>query len=331
MLALLAAILTFFSARGGLAFALVVPVLPLGNIALGLALLYGGRRRGLVPPPRARAARGLRVHPRPAARPARPARLPAAARSSRCARLATSAAGAGRLCSTAALVAGLADAPLPFAAGRIDRSDWTGRAARARLQRRPPRADRPSRRSRSRRWRSRLRPPLPFAAAAGLGDRGLRRRGDRARTVLAAPRATRCPPCWPRGRRASALALWPTRAAGFARACRGFAACRPRLIAPESALPRRGPVDRSARNRAEDRVASSRASSAAPSARTSSRSSSRASSPRRWTTTGRSRSRACTSRTSTRSTSRRPTASSSGLRGARSRRAAGLPRRARPP
>ncbi|HEX9415945.1 MAG TPA: serine/threonine-protein kinase [Gaiellaceae bacterium] len=41
-LALLAAVLTAFSARGGLAFALFVPVFPLGNISMGLALLYGG-------------------------------------------------------------------------------------------------------------------------------------------------------------------------------------------------------------------------------------------------------------------------------------------------
>ena len=39
-LALLAGVLAFFSPRGGLAFALVVPILPLGNTGLGLALLY---------------------------------------------------------------------------------------------------------------------------------------------------------------------------------------------------------------------------------------------------------------------------------------------------
>jgi eukaryotic-like serine/threonine-protein kinase len=39
-LALIAGVLTFFSARGGLAFALVVPIFPLGNTGLGLALLY---------------------------------------------------------------------------------------------------------------------------------------------------------------------------------------------------------------------------------------------------------------------------------------------------
>jgi eukaryotic-like serine/threonine-protein kinase len=39
--AALAGLLTFFSARGGLALALLVPVFPLGNTALGLALLYG--------------------------------------------------------------------------------------------------------------------------------------------------------------------------------------------------------------------------------------------------------------------------------------------------
>jgi hypothetical protein len=39
-LALVAGALTFFSARGGLAFALLVPLFPLGNTALGLALLY---------------------------------------------------------------------------------------------------------------------------------------------------------------------------------------------------------------------------------------------------------------------------------------------------
>jgi hypothetical protein len=41
-LALLAAVLTAFSPRGGLAFALFAPVFPLGNLSLGLALLYGG-------------------------------------------------------------------------------------------------------------------------------------------------------------------------------------------------------------------------------------------------------------------------------------------------
>ena len=41
LLALAAALLTFFSARGGLAFALLVPFFPLGNISLGLSLLYG--------------------------------------------------------------------------------------------------------------------------------------------------------------------------------------------------------------------------------------------------------------------------------------------------
>ena len=40
-LALVAGVLTYFSPRGGLALALVVPVFPLGNTALGLALLYG--------------------------------------------------------------------------------------------------------------------------------------------------------------------------------------------------------------------------------------------------------------------------------------------------
>jgi hypothetical protein len=39
-LAVLAGLLTFFSARGGLALALLVPIFPLGNTALGLALLY---------------------------------------------------------------------------------------------------------------------------------------------------------------------------------------------------------------------------------------------------------------------------------------------------
>jgi hypothetical protein len=40
-LALVAGVLTYFSPRGGLALALLVPVFPLGNTALGLALLYG--------------------------------------------------------------------------------------------------------------------------------------------------------------------------------------------------------------------------------------------------------------------------------------------------
>ncbi len=41
-LALLAAVLTAFSPRGGLALALFVPVFPLGNVSMGLALVYGG-------------------------------------------------------------------------------------------------------------------------------------------------------------------------------------------------------------------------------------------------------------------------------------------------
>src|SRR5262249_33009285 len=39
-LALIAGVLTFFTPRAGLAFALVVPIFPLGNTGLGLALLY---------------------------------------------------------------------------------------------------------------------------------------------------------------------------------------------------------------------------------------------------------------------------------------------------
>jgi hypothetical protein len=41
LLALAAGLLTFFRPRAGLALALVVPILPLGNASLGLALLYG--------------------------------------------------------------------------------------------------------------------------------------------------------------------------------------------------------------------------------------------------------------------------------------------------
>src|SRR5207253_11095209 len=45
-LALLAALLAFWRGRAGLAFALAVPILPLGNVSLGLALLYSGLAAG---------------------------------------------------------------------------------------------------------------------------------------------------------------------------------------------------------------------------------------------------------------------------------------------
>jgi hypothetical protein len=41
LLAILAAALTFFAPRWGVAFALALPIFPLGNVALALALLYG--------------------------------------------------------------------------------------------------------------------------------------------------------------------------------------------------------------------------------------------------------------------------------------------------
>ena len=66
--------------RAGLALALAAPILPLGNVALGLALLYGAIALGWLAPLVGRCAQRARVPGRPAARPARADR----ARAARC-------------------------------------------------------------------------------------------------------------------------------------------------------------------------------------------------------------------------------------------------------
>jgi serine/threonine-protein kinase len=118
-LALLVGILTFFSARGGLAFALVVPIFPLGNTAMGLALLYGVAAAAwfLLHLREPRAAFAFILGPLLA-----PLSLlgfvPVALQPVRSTWRRALQAGTAVL--TAALVAGLVDAPLPFGAGRID-------------------------------------------------------------------------------------------------------------------------------------------------------------------------------------------------------------------
>jgi hypothetical protein len=116
-LALVAALLTAFSARGGLAFALVVPIFPLGNISLGLALLYAAiaivwfalnaREPG--------AGLAFVVGPLLAPIAALPL-LPLLLQPVRTTWRRALAAGTGVLTST--IVAGVAGAPLPFDEGR---------------------------------------------------------------------------------------------------------------------------------------------------------------------------------------------------------------------
>jgi hypothetical protein len=116
-LALVAGVLTFFSARGGLAFVLVVPVFPLGNISLGLALLYGAVAALWfllhVREPRAGFAFALGPLLAPLALLGL---LPLALQPVRAAWRRALAAGTAVL--MAGLVAGLTGAGLPFAAGK---------------------------------------------------------------------------------------------------------------------------------------------------------------------------------------------------------------------
>ena len=116
-LAVLAAALTLLRPRAGLAFALAVPVLPLGNLSLGLALLVLGRgdRPGSRSPGASPAAALLLVVGPLLAPFGALALLPVAAQAVRGrARRAVQTAAAVLL---AALVAGLRHAPLPLAAG----------------------------------------------------------------------------------------------------------------------------------------------------------------------------------------------------------------------
>ena len=71
VLAVLAAALTYRAPRWGAAFALALPIFPLGNVALSLALLYARCCARLVPPERSRARADAAAGARPAARPAR--------------------------------------------------------------------------------------------------------------------------------------------------------------------------------------------------------------------------------------------------------------------
>ena len=73
--------LTLRAPRAGLALALAAPILPLGNVALGLALLYGAIALGWLAPLVGRRAQRARVPGRPAARPTRADRARAARRS----------------------------------------------------------------------------------------------------------------------------------------------------------------------------------------------------------------------------------------------------------
>ena len=77
-IALVAALLTLAAPRLGLAFALAVPVLPLGNISLGLSVVVRPARRRLARALLGQAARGAALRRRPAPRRNRDARPPPA-------------------------------------------------------------------------------------------------------------------------------------------------------------------------------------------------------------------------------------------------------------
>ena len=137
----LAGLLTLWRPRAGLALALAVPVLPLGNVSLALGVVYAVARRRLARPLRARAAR------RPARRPPGPLLAPL-----------------GALGLLPLAVARRSARPLRRAAA----------AARRRARRRPRR--RPARRARSRSPATR-RPPARHRAAARASARS-RSRSD---------------------------------------------------------------------------------------------------------------------------------------------------------
>ena len=217
-LALLAGILTFVSARGGLAFALVVPVFPLGNLSLGLALLYGAAAAVWfllnVREPRA----GFAFILGPLLAPlSLLGFLPLALQPVRS--VWRRALQAGTAVLTAALVAGLTDQPLPFAAGRIeslglaeDRSPVHAfTAVRHALLAHPAVALEAL-------AIAAAAAILPFARRKGLWGIAFYGAGVIAATVLAAPHANPVPAVLTGWATFVALALWQTRARWIPRA-----------------------------------------------------------------------------------------------------------------
>ena len=177
LLALVALATTLLRERAGIALALAVPVFPLGNISLGLALLYCGARRRLAARDLARAARDAALRARPAARADRRARPPAPRCRTRALGAAAACSPSRSACSRRRSPPGSGTLPCRWSAGRHrSGSAWPARATRstsparspARPARTRPSCSRPAR-SPSSRSPSRTRRARGRWAAAGLG------------------------------------------------------------------------------------------------------------------------------------------------------------------
>ena len=188
-LALLAFGLTLVRPRLGLAFALAVPVLPLGNISSGLALVYGALACGLARALLASPREGLFLALGPLLAPDPGARLPAARLSGACAAARAERVQVGAAVLLAAVVAGLRHAPLPFTGAAPPRGlGIAGSEDPFAVAVRSGARCSPTPRCWSRRSRSRQPPSLlPLARGAGLwGIAGLGA-GLIALTLLPAP------------------------------------------------------------------------------------------------------------------------------------------------
>jgi Protein kinase domain len=217
-LAFLAGVLTFFSARGGLAFALVVPVFPLGNTSLGLALLYGIVAAGWfllhLREPRAVFAFVLGPLLAPLSLLGLLPLILQPVRSTW-----RRALHAGTAVLTAALVAGLTGEPLPFAGGRIGSLGLDG-------ERSPLNVLATVRHTITAHPTIALEAlalaaavaVLPFARRKGIWGIALYGAGAIAATVLAAPHANPVPAVLTTWGTCVALVLWQTRAGWFPRA-----------------------------------------------------------------------------------------------------------------
>src|SRR5829696_780995 len=217
-LALLAGILTFFSARGGLAFTVVVPIFPLGNLSLGLGLLYGAAAAVWfvlhLREPRAAFAFVLGPMLAPLSLLGFLPLLVQPVRS-----VWRRALHAATAVLTAALMAGLTDQPLPFASGRIEslglaeeRSPLDAFAAlRHALTAHPAVALEAL-------AHAAAAAVLPFARRKGLWGLAVYGAGAIAATVLAAPHANPLPAVLTAWATCIGLALWHTRARWIPRA-----------------------------------------------------------------------------------------------------------------
>ena len=232
-LATLAAVLTFATPRLGLAFALAVPILPLGNISLGLAIVYSVLAAGWLGVfwPRPRTAllfvAGPLLAPLGLLALLPLVVLPAGDAARR-------AAQAAAAVLAAAVVAALAGHALPIVGGEapdLALAAWAAplgalSAAPARHRRAPALAPGDARPGRGRSGRRRVPPPRP------VGRRRSSERSSLAATLLADPRAAAFPlvaAAWLGGLALSAEPARPSRPVRLPARVRGIVPVRPRL------------------------------------------------------------------------------------------------------